>query len=545
MTCSGNLRCAAKGADPTVSVAYPPPKDDGGNAIQFRDVLRLLLRGAPFALLVTLVAVGVAVYLTQRMDSVFRAEVTLVVTQSALRVTNIEIVSAPVVDPGVYRTAVFEGGVLHRALDRVSQTPVGQREIERVAQAIEVTIEPQSLSSIIRVAVRNTSPTWAADLANAIADELVVWDYTRAQTRLMQGVAAIERSIAAIDVELADGAAPITEARRQALVTLRGEHEAALDRTRTAAAAAVYVPLTERLSTAVPPTDRVAPRPVLNVAIAVLLGLMLGYGLVLILAVTNPRVTNRDELERFSGLPVLAEFPRSKLHARQPSDEATGWLHARLVKMKSPSTCLVVAVTGLRSPDDHARVAIGLAEAFARAGDRTLLIDADLRNARTSHELGVTGSYTTDESDRARTTGAADPAHLVRIAIDRDRGFDFAPAGTPMSRPADRLGRFFEQHREAWASSYDVMIVEAAPLLPYPDALVAASHAEGVVLCARVGAASRSDLQRAVRLMADQGIPVVGTVLTGSGRAPRELAHTVAPARGGNARQRQGVAGRT
>lgn len=509
------------------------PMNDETNAVSFRDVVRLILRGAPFALLVTLVAVGFALFVTQRSDFIYRADVTLVVTQTALRVTNIEIVTAPVVDPGVYRTAIFEGNVLRRALERISETPVSQRDVERAAGSIDIDIEPQSLSSIVRVAVQSTSPDRAADLANAIAEELIVWDYTRAQSRLEQGVAAIERSIAAIDVALTDADAPLTDDRRQALVALRDEQLAGLERTRTATAAAVYVPLVDRLSTAPVPTDPVSPRPALNVAIAVVLGLMVGYGVVLVFAVTDPRVMNRENLERFTALPVLAEYPKTRSGGRPLSDEATSWLHARLTKNRS-STTLVIAITGLRSADDQASVAVGLAEAFARAGDRTLLIDADLRNARTSADFGLGGSQPGGQRDAEKVDGTQQARQPVRVTIDRDRGFDFVPAGTPTARPADRLGRFLERERETWSESYEVVIIETAPVLPYSDALVAASHADAVVLCVRTGISSRGDLQRAVKLLSDQRIPLVGTVLTGSGRSPQSNSAVRRSARSAN-----------
>lgn len=499
-----------------------PSQDAGGpTALTMQDVLRLLLRGAPFALVVTALAVATAVFVTDRLDSVYSAEVTLVVSQSAPRVTSVEIIAAPVVDPGVYRTAVYEGDVLRRALEAVSGGPVSPRDVERYARSVRVTIEPQQLSSTVRIDVRDNSPVWAADLANAIAQELVVWDYTRAQSRLLQAVAAIERSIASIDADLADTQAPVTEARREALLAIRADQLAALERTRAAGSVAVYVPLVEQLSAATPPTDRVAPRPVLNVAIALLLGLMAGYGLFLIATVSNPRVGNAEDLQRFTGLPVLAEFPRRGMPTREQSEDAIGWLHARLAKMKQPDSCLVIAITGLRSPDDTGSVSVSLAEAFARTGERTLLVDADWRHGRATRELGLDVTHTSHAS--SATAGTPEPAS-AKVVVDRDRAFDFLGAAMATPRPADRLGRFIDEQRVTWPDQYDVVVLESPPLLPFADALVVAAHAAGTVLCARPGIASRNDLRRAIGLLSDVGVHVVGAVLAGGGRASRSRA---------------------
>jgi Mrp family chromosome partitioning ATPase len=493
------------------------PQDDAPTALTLRDVLRLLLRGAPFALVVTLLAVATAVFVTDRLDSVYSAEVTLVVSQSVPRVTSVEIIAAPVVDPGVYRTAVYEGDVLRRALAAAAGGPVSPRDVERYARSVRITIEPQQLSSILRIDVRDSSPVWAADLANAIAQELVVWDYTRAQSRFMQAVAAIERSIASIDAELTDPQVSATEARQEALRALRADQLAALERTRAAGAVAVYVPLVEQLSAAAPPTDRVSPRPVLNVAIALLLGLMAGYGLFLIVAVSNPRVGNAEDLQRFSGLPVLAEFPRRGMPTRERSEEAIGWLHARLAKMKPRESCLVVAITGLRAPDDSGSVAVSLAEAFARTGERTLLIDADWRRGRTTQELGLDVAHT------GRAAGDFEPP-TAKVVVDNERSFDFLGAAMATGRPADRLGRFIDEQRATWPQRFDVVVLETSPLLPFADALVVATHAVGTVLCVQPGVASRSDIRRALALLNDVGVRVVGTVLTVGGRSQHSAA---------------------
>jgi Mrp family chromosome partitioning ATPase len=173
----------------------------------------------------------------------------------------------------------------------------------------------------------------------------------------------------------------------------------------------------------------------------------------------------------------------------------------------------LLVVAGLRSVEDEDGVAVGLAESFARGGDATLLVDADLRSGRASEWLGVAGARATPYDDDF-VDEPARPYAPVSVVVDRDRAFDFLPAPTGVRHPVDRLVRLFGEQREAWLRDYDVVIVAAAPLLPTADALAVAAHADGVVLCARRGRTSRAELERALSLLNEQRAPVVGTVLT-------------------------------
>jgi Mrp family chromosome partitioning ATPase len=245
---------------------------------------------------------------------------------------------------------------------------------------------------------------------------------------------------------------------------------------------------------------------------------MTGYGLYLIVAVSNPRIGNADDLQRLTHLPVLAEFPRRTAYGREQSEDQAGWLHARLAKMKTRESCLVVAITGLRSSDDTGSVALTLAEAFARTGERTLLVDADWRHGRTTEELGLDVAHTR----RAAGMASADPEPpTVEVVVDNERSFDFLGAAMATPRPADRLGRFIDEQHATWPERYDVVVLETPPVLPFADALVVATHAVGTVLCVQPGIASRNDLRRALGLLNDVGVRVVGTVLTGGSRSPR------------------------
>jgi len=146
------------------------------------------------------------------------------------------------------------------------------------------------------------------------------------------------------------------------------------------------------------PTAPVFPRTKLTLLVAFLLGLGLGLGAALLRESLTTKVESADDLAAVSGLPVFAEIPAEtailKLHS--PEDLATN-ARLRVVAeaLRDLRTNLLFTDESTRSivvtsPDgSHGKttVAFGLAATLARAGTRTLLVDADLRRGRVAELL--------------------------------------------------------------------------------------------------------------------------------------------------------------
>ena len=101
-------------------------------------------------------------------------------------------------------------------------------------------------------------------------------------------------------------------------------------------------------------------------------------------------------------------------------------------------------------------------------------------------------------------------------------GFHFLPAGSPRVDPSrllhgDRLSKLLASARE----SFDIVIVDAPPVLPVPDALTIGRWVDGAVLAVRFDASRYPLVERANRRLAAVGVPVIGAVVNGVRRVGR------------------------
>lgn len=474
-----------------------------------REVLAFLRRGALLAGLVAAVA-GAAAFLTARAsDPVYRASVTLVASQPGSSLTGLTVITPSMVDPGVYRSAILEGAIVADAMTRVLGAQPSEQALERFLRRLRVSVENQQISGLIRIEVEQSDPVRAADLANAIAEGLVAWDRERAQRSLARGVDAIERALAEVQAELAAATAP---ERVAALEAIRAERQAELARATSTSATALFVGLLEPLRTAVPPERAVGPRVVFSTLVAVLLGLVIGYGLLFVRIALDNRVGDADAIAAVTGLPVLAEFARRNRRDNLHSPESTSFLRTNVMLATRGDGPRVLLVTSAHDTGEKDRVAASLAASLARGGSRTLLVDADLRHFPTTRWLELGPDSAAPLEVQLTNPGQSYPP--VNVVVGSRRGFDFVPSFTAAPYPVDALNQGLPALLEAWKSQYDVIVLDSTPVLPYADTLAIGPLATGVLLCASARRSSREDLVEASRLLARSQVRQLGVVLT-------------------------------
>ena len=168
----------------------------------------------------------------------------------------------------------------------------------------------------------------------------------------------------------------------------------------------------------------------------------------------------------------------------------------------------VITVVGTGRREGRSYLAGNLAVVFSQLGERTLLVDADLRNPR-QHELFHLENkigFSTVLSGRSREEA------IVRIPDLA--GFCVLPAGPVPPNPLELLNRLnFDEFMIQVKASFDVVIIDTPALEAGEDGAMMAVRTGAAIAVARSGKTRMADFNDMVQGLMNAGVAVVGSVL--------------------------------
>ncbi|MEH1124647.1 polysaccharide biosynthesis tyrosine autokinase [Micromonospora sp. CPCC 206061] len=246
----------------------------------------------------------------------------------------------------------------------------------------------------------------------------------------------------------------------------------------------------------------VTPRPMRNLALAAVLGLLVGAGGAALRELRDSTVKTVEVLQHLISAPVLAVVPfeaaakKSPLivegHAQSGRAEAFRRLRTNLQFVDVDRPVKVIVVTSSLPEEGKSTTAVNLAIAFAEAGHRVLLIEADLRRPRVAHYLGLEGAV-----GLSNVLAGQVKFDEVLQKWGRRELFVMASGFTPPN-PSELLGsRNMSNLLATQREEFDVTIIDTPPLLPVTDAAVVAASADGAVLVTRSGKTAQASLKTA------------------------------------------------
>ncbi|MEQ6890590.1 polysaccharide biosynthesis tyrosine autokinase, partial [Halomonas sp. CS7] len=278
----------------------------------------------------------------------------------------------------------------------------------------------------------------------------------------------------------------------------------------------------------------IEPRKARIVVLATLLGGMLAVGLVLMRGLLNRGVESPEQLED-AGLPVYATVPLSEEQKklvkrikhrrnRHASEVASGVLAERapgdtsIEALRGLRTSLHFAmleasdnrlmITGPSSGIGKSFIAVNLGGVCAQAGQKVLVVDADMRKghlhrAFNGHSEGglselLGGQLTLDEV----------------IRHSRIEGLDYVARGTAPPNPSELLMTAgFSRFLQEVGQRYDLVIFDTPPVLAVTDAAVVGAQCGTTLLVARFQVNPLRELQIATRRLESGGATVKGAIL--------------------------------
>ena len=265
------------------------------------------------------------------------------------------------------------------------------------------------------------------------------------------------------------------------------------------------------------PTAPVSPRTKLNIALGLLVGLAVGVGGA-VLRESLDTGQGPEDLHDSFGIPSLGVVAYDPEATNKPLVVQTDPMPSRaeafrqlrtnlqFANIDGNSRCLVVtsAVPG----EGKSTSACNLAITMAQAGLRVLLVEADLRRSAVADYLGV-------EDAVGITSVLIGQADLDDAIQDWGGGLMHVLPGGPMPpNPSELLGsQAMADLLGAARTMYDVVLIDAPPLLPVTDAAVVSTAADGAILVVRHGKTKREQVKRALESLAAVDSRVLGAVL--------------------------------
>jgi polysaccharide biosynthesis transport protein len=289
------------------------------------------------------------------------------------------------------------------------------------------------------------------------------------------------------------------------------------------------------------PTSPSRPQKARNIMLAFLVGIVGGIGLAIFREYLDNTVKSPGDIESLTGLPSLAVVPSlpglnghhgrlarltkegsqppggprvellSYVQPKSQISEAFRALRTSLLLSQAEHPPQVILVTSALPREGKTTAAVNLAVTFAQLGDRTLLIDSDMRKPGVRRALNLTGAKEGGLSSYLAGVCSLDEVTFPHPAISNLTALTTGPV--PPS-PADLLSS--HRMREGIAElrrRYKFVVIDSPPIMAATDAVILSALTDGVLLVVRSGQTPKEAFTRARDLLAAVKCRLLGVVL--------------------------------
>lgn len=262
----------------------------------------------------------------------------------------------------------------------------------------------------------------------------------------------------------------------------------------------------------------VSPKPERNIALGLVLGALIGFGLAVLRSAVDTRITSTEDLTATVDEPILGAIgfdPDAKgtplvssISSHAPRAEAFRVLRTNLQFVDVDKQHKMYVVSSAMPSEGKTSTSLNLAISLAQAGVRTLLVEADLRRPRAGVRLGI------DDAIGVTNVLVGSVSWSDAVLTHEETGLDFLAAGPVPPNPAELLqSNAMHDLLDELRQKYDVVLIDAPPLLPVTDAALLAAAADGAILVVRHGKSTRDQVAHAVERLEAVDAELTGLVL--------------------------------
>jgi capsular exopolysaccharide synthesis family protein len=270
------------------------------------------------------------------------------------------------------------------------------------------------------------------------------------------------------------------------------------------------------------PGGPIRPNLPINLAIGLAIGALLGLSLIVLIDSLDNTVRRESDVERYTSKPILGHLPQidkallkefgsvdtmTEIAPRSQFAEGIKSLRTNLMFI-SEKTPQLLLVTSPGPGEGKTLISINMSIAMAHSGQRTLIVDSDMRRPRVHNALGL-------ENNTGLSNVIMGNATIEDVV--QDTGIENLSAISCGEIPPNPLELLhterFEKVVEELRASYDRVIFDSPPLAAVSDGLVLSHSVDAVLLILKFGQTRQELLRRSIEQLEALGSPFMGCVL--------------------------------
>jgi capsular exopolysaccharide synthesis family protein len=400
-----------------------------------------------------------------------------------------------------------------------------------------VSASSSGANNLFTVSSSGATPALAAEYADKYANEFVALQKQRAeqvfgaaQNSILSQIANDETAILSEKKVLATAKPPLTPQQQEAQVAINNLNSKVTSLKTELATVLLNATLATggvTLASQAPnPKSPSSPKTARNIGLGLVVGLIFGIILAFVIDGFDDSIKSESEVDHvYPGLPHLGIIPL-----------VDGWDDASrpfVVSLTNPAAVAAEAYRSLRTAIEFARLnrsvrsilvtssvglegktstAANLGVAFAGSGQLTLIVSADLRRPR----LGTFFGRSEDVGLTSLALEIATPEEAIQ-PIEEVAGLYFLGTGPLPAGPAEFLSSpKLEEVIRGLRDRFDLVIIDAPPVLPVTDAVVMSRFVDGVLMVVAQNRTRRRGLARVNELLSQVDAPLIGSIINGA-----------------------------
>ena len=263
-----------------------------------------------------------------------------------------------------------------------------------------------------------------------------------------------------------------------------------------------------------------SPNVVLNLAAGFFGGIALGVGLIFAVAFLDDRVKSAFDIEGTIGLPMLGVIPRIKKLDTNTKAQAVASnvdrhvtetfrsIHSALKLSDQSKNAKIILTTSTVPGEGKSFVSSNLSLTFANHGEKTLLLDCDLRLPNVARSLQI-------ENELGLLDYVEKEVSLEEVIVKEVYpNLDVLSTGGKSKNPTQVLNSAqFEAMFAVLRDRYDRIVVDSPPLAAVSDALNLLPLVDGIIYVIKFNTVKRKTAVLNVRRLWESNTPVYGAIL--------------------------------